>query len=84
MTDNMIKILVALEAKATVKNHKGERISLPNKIDNRSNDCVKCHVLDLYYWSTAAVQKSLFVDGKPFDEWFEQAYPINIDTYKSK
>lgn len=71
LTDNMTKIQVALESGATVRNEKGERIALPSNDGQRSDDCIKCYIKDMYYWSTAAIQQQIFVNGQPFEEWFE-------------
>lgn len=74
LTDNMAKIQVALEAGAVVRNEKGERIKLPGNSESgkRTDDCVKCYVNGTHwYWSSGAVQQEVFVNGQPFDVWFE-------------
>jgi len=71
LTDNMTKIQVALESGAIVRNEKGERIALPSFDGQRTDDCIKCYIKDAYYWSSAEIQSALFVNGQPFEEWFE-------------
>lgn len=77
LTDNMAKIQIALKNKAIIRNEKGECIALPSNDGQRTEDCIKCYIKDAYYWSSAAIQKELFVNNKPFDEWFESQYSIN-------
>lgn len=79
LSANMAKIQVALESKATVKNEKGEIIALPSIADYRTEDCIRIFPkgCGVFYWSSAERQKELFVNGLPFDEWFE-LQPIGV------
>ncbi len=86
LTDNMVKIQIAIESGSTVRNEKGEWISVPKSYEKSCNlpptdDCIKCHKNGMHYWSSARIQNELFVNGIPFDEWFEQQ-PIGIDITK--
>ena len=84
----MVKIQVAIEMGATVTNEKGERIDTPKSWDRScgmppTEDCIKCYIKEMYYWSSAEVQKEIIVNGLAFDDWFEQQ-PIGIDIDKLK
>ncbi len=88
LTENMVKIQIAIESGAIVKNEKGERVELPKKWDTScglppTEDCIKCYIKGMYYWSSAEVQKEIIVNGLAFDDWFEQQ-PIGIDIDKLK
>jgi len=76
ITDNMVKIQIAIESGATARNEKGERIAIPKNYDRScghppTGDCIKCYIKDMFYWSSAAMQKEIFVNEQLFDEWFE-------------
>lgn len=71
LTDNMAKMQMALEASEIVQNEKGERIALPSNDGKRTDDCIKCYIKDMFYWSTAAIQQQIFVNGQPFEEWLD-------------
>lgn len=79
MTEQMAMIQLGFENNGKVTNELGERIELPKKYDYRTDDCIKCYLRNsnVFYWSSAEIQKEIKVNNMPFYEWLN-TLPIKV------